>query len=128
MRALLTNLACLMLAAHLVLGCCWHHEHACGTAGHSLCHDVVGDHHDDADHDHPTPAFPGSDHCQGEHCSFLVVVKVQVDNAAAASTLAAVAELPTSASIDATWLVAADGTSDHPPPIPLHLLHRVLRI
>ena len=136
MRALVSNLACLMLAAHLMLGCCWHHAHAGETACHHACQAGAfdepsdeADHHQDQDHDQHAPPAHGDDHCQGERCSFLVVAKVYVDsNCGGASPLAALAETSSQASADLAWLRMAAGGPDHRPPLRLHLLHQVLRI
>jgi hypothetical protein len=125
MRALVSNLACLMLAAHLMLGCCWHHAHACETACHLDGHSGEADH----DHDRHAPPAEGDDHCQGERCSFLVVAKVRLDSGSgAASPVGLLAETSSQAYADLAWLHLSVDRTDSGPPLRLHLLHRVLRI
>jgi hypothetical protein len=132
MRALVSNLACLMLAAHLMLGCCWHHAHACETACPHACQSGhLNGHSNEADHDHDQHAPPaeGDDHCQGERCSFLVVAKVRLDSGCgAASPVALLAETSSQVYADLAWLQLAADRTDSGPPLRLHLLHRVLRI
>jgi hypothetical protein len=61
-----------MLAVHLMVGCCWHHAHACDAK------DCSSRAHHDASHDRGQCPESGDGHshhgpqnCQGERCSYL---------------------------------------------------------
>ena len=77
MRVFLATFTAAVLFAHAVLGCCAHHEHACGEShgavgfvdGDHPCSDACGDHSaggsEQTSHKHQ-----GQDDCQGSTCDF----------------------------------------------------------
>lgn len=77
MHAFVSHLTAAFLAAHTVLGCCWHHVHACGHE-----HDPLGlagwQHGGDLRHGHSAGVsapsgdrHPDRDECRGSKCDFL---------------------------------------------------------
>jgi hypothetical protein len=86
MRAIFPCLTALLLAIHAVLGCCWHHAHACqrecgesaelgmvGMTGMVGSDEEADCHHDDVLRgDLPMCGHAGHAHgCEGITCSFL---------------------------------------------------------
>lgn len=65
MRIVVTLLLALVMTAHAVLGCCWHHDHD----GEALPHPICCDHH----HDHDSHSAP-SDHETPDSCDEAVCV------------------------------------------------------
>jgi len=72
MSRLFRILTAVVFAVHLMVGCCWHHAHACESKDdvqptHWQCPDShSGSHDGDKDHsDH------GPQDCQGSQCSFV---------------------------------------------------------
>ena len=73
------HITAIMLLAHVVLGCCWHHSHRCVASERTpapesttSCH--AGDHvHSEAEHDphDHNQGLPYQHHCDGDRCSFL---------------------------------------------------------
>jgi hypothetical protein len=139
MHGFLSNLTAALLATHTVLGCCWHHAHACTPdcdnvlltfrvrnvqpldCGDAHCADA---HHDGCSTSHE---HHGRHTCQGSTCVFVGTTKAGPTN----STFRAVLPIVASVALDSP-------TSDAPlpwplpaieallPPLRLHLLHHVL--
>jgi len=76
MSRLFRILTAVVFAVHLMVGCCWHHAHACDSQDHSppaqgavttdgQCHESPDS---GAGADHPNH---GPQDCQGSHCSFV---------------------------------------------------------
>jgi hypothetical protein len=61
-------LTAVVLAVHLMVGCCWHHAHACESKGDTQStHGQCPDSHDSgADH-----SQHGPQDCRGSQCSFV---------------------------------------------------------
>ena len=112
MRSVLCHLTALAVALHALLGCCWHHAHACATCHSSLacdgsaCHPedecnastCIGHHDSDGPHDsdglseqHPNCAHHASQHrappCQGRHACQGLCVSLAPAKAAGESAL-----------------------------------------
>jgi hypothetical protein len=67
----LAILTAISLLTHMLVGCCWHHEHPCAEhAAETVSATVVGEH----EHDEPEPAHHEHDdgHCQGQRCITLL--------------------------------------------------------
>lgn len=88
-RQLISIVSAVLLAAHVSVGCCAHHEHADNGAaiitfvaqhGHHHGHTARNDdcEHSTPQHDHE----PGDHHCGEGHCSFLAVCRVGVPDLA----------------------------------------------
>jgi len=124
-----------VLLAHAVLGCCWHHAHACGEAHDHLA--LAGwEHHWDVGK-HPSAGGPdcshhghGRDDCRGVKCCFVVPAKEKagiappVSRASAALTFAAADRVSVGSRFEEHLFAAG---SQHLP-VRLHLLHQVLLI
>jgi hypothetical protein len=132
-RALLCNLTALAMALHLVLGCCWHHEHAGPRAASAL----AADHHHAACHESRDECggeracqHAPNEPCDEEHCCFLgvdFVPRVKPVPPAAPGLAAAAQSLPVPASAfcDGYETPRTGGGAAGPP---LYLLNRVWRI
>jgi len=132
---ILSHLVAVLLSLHMLLGCCWHHAHACSsacqTAATAACGHADGD-DDDGHCQHSSGSRPGhhpTDACTGERCSFVASPKTasvgpQVDAPSLGVWSLVSLELPAvdSASAGQCARVAAA------PPERLHLVYQVLRI
>lgn len=89
------QLATLLLLAHSVLGCCWHHAHACAD---DCCEEpapvsvscACSGHGNDRPHSDGAPSQNerhDGHNCQGQRCSF-----IRVDNSPAAVSLHALGD------------------------------------
>ena len=85
MSSIFASMTALSLLAHSVLGCCWHHTHACQDADtHEASEDLCGGHcHADRPasaytggqgHCHGAPAGP--DDCRGTRCVFVTAERI----------------------------------------------------
>lgn len=133
LNRLLLHFVAVLLAAHMLLGCCWHHAHACSAAcdaaTESCTHqDEHG--HTDGDHEHGNlPSHHPTDSCSGERCAFVASPKTTTSGARLATFAAELGplvncELP-AADRQSSWL---HGGVAHLQPSRLHLLYQVLRI
>lgn len=96
-QAVLASLVASLMAAHAVLGCCWHHGQACSHGDERAAAVVDLDHeseHACPDHaacqNHATDAPAGSDERPCSHpcqtvCKFLPAERVQIDAKVAAN-------------------------------------------
>jgi hypothetical protein len=125
-----------VVLAHAVLGCCWHHVHACGEAHDHLA--LAGWEHHWAGDDHPSAGCAdcshrghGRDDCRGVKCSFVVGAKEKPGARLAVSSFSSA---PTAPAADG---LAGDarreehlffGAGSGLLPVRLHLLHQVLLI
>jgi hypothetical protein len=132
LRGLLPHLTAALLALHTVLGCCWHHAHACGQACDSVSH--VESPHGDADHganhcgteDRGTCPSHGMHECLRGACVFLRLGENDFDRAVQFDLPFFRVEtdvLPLCSAASLSPLFAAD---DLLPPLRLHLAHQVL--
>jgi hypothetical protein len=137
LRAFLTNLTAVMLFTHAVLGCCAHHEHACGESHGSVAFGGGKHHGSDACGDHAAGNFEpssghehqGQDSCQGNSCDFGRPAKEQVTKSCRVFCQP-LALLPSE-----VLPVLTGGQLEHGlrrtgvlPPIRLHLVHQVMLI
>jgi hypothetical protein len=134
LHGFLSILTAVVLLAHAVLGCCAHHEHACGQP-HS--HMALTSEHPCADttHEHSavTPEqshhqHPGSDACRGGSCDLGRPQNEQVGKSAISGPTLA---LPLSAVTHVTVggrLELDLGTTGVLLPVRLHLVNQVLLI
>lgn len=132
---ILSHLVALLLSAHMLLGCCWHHAHACSPAcGTAAKHCTHGDCDDDGD-DHcqhapgSQPSHHPTDACSGERCSFVASPKTatvgpSLDSPSLGPWSLVSLEVP-SADVTSAWHRACLSPA---PPERLHLVYRVLRI
>jgi hypothetical protein len=127
MRSLMSSAMTFVLSAHALLGCCWHHVHACGAEGAqspAVC-TVHQGHADEGPTDHD-----GHRHeCSGPSCVFVRAEGPQINvilASFAANWIDTVAdEQPGFHS--APWTALAN--PDEPArPVRLHLLQQVLLI
>ena len=134
-RGFSCHLTAAVLLTHALLGCCWHHAHACGDANDRLA--VAGwQHQCDAEED----ASAGSpdrlhhrhdrDDCRGTRCSFLATAKSSAGIAPPGCHVSVAFALPAS-----NPTVSAGPGEDRLSlvglsllPVRLHLLHQVLLI
>lgn len=130
MQAFVANLTAATLFIHTVLGCCWHHAHACehGVDSTVAAQPVTCCHHqhdrDSTPHDQPCQSKVD---CQGT-CHFVVPQKVHVAPPHW-TPIDLVAVLPSLADhqLDVTpFLTSAPPLLDAAPPLRTHLLHQVL--
>jgi hypothetical protein len=126
---LLIHLTAALLALHTMLGCCWHHAHACGAA----C-PAAADTHDDSDCNASGPAATHGHHgphpCQGAACVFMR----SADRVAFEPAGGGAHPLPSCLASDG-GLTAGAACVESPfavdallPPLRLHLAHCVLRL
>jgi hypothetical protein len=128
MQCLLSSLTAVVLLAHALLGCCFHHPHASAPAakahGHAGC----------AGHTHGPPEKPGDDdrrghECDGGACFFVRAEKSHPPSPAADWELCLVSPasvVETAASIfHSADPAAAQNVAGH---VRLHVLHRILLI
>jgi hypothetical protein len=87
MSPILSSLMALSLLAHSLLGCCWHHAHACeDNERHEVSHDFSGGHchangwATDCHGDQGLCRANHAEHnnCQGTRCVFVGVLRVVV--------------------------------------------------
>jgi hypothetical protein len=130
----LSHLTAALLAMHTVLGCCSHHEHACGQGCDSTASvessDIHSEHSDDTcgASNSESHGNHGPHHCQGSTCAFVCPARE------AAFSDAFHFDLPSfacAAHADSLAQVASDSwphfTADALlPPLRLHLSHQVL--
>jgi len=133
MHSFLSNLTAALLALHTVLGCCWHHAHACtrecGATPSVQASDCRQDRHVDGhgpgcseNHGHH-----GLHECQGSTCVYLGPTKLKSHESTAQPTLPAAACVScggpsTAAAEKRPFFAAGDLTA----PLRLHLVHHVL--
>jgi hypothetical protein len=132
MRSFLSHLMAGLLAMHALLGCCWHHAHACGRECTQTALDSSAAHADhDADSCHSTNSKPCQNHgphaCQKGKCIFIRTVENGADvslDLPLSSHICATSCEASSQTPAAVWpLFAADALL---PPLRLHLAHQVL--
>jgi hypothetical protein len=132
-RRLLPTLTSVFLALHTVLGCCWHHSHACAQECTAPCSVESADAHvghcaaecgtaSCGEHQHH-----GRHECQGHRCVFLHLAGRSSHGLSLQSHLAAVScvsggERPIQVAGDERYF-AIDALM---PPLRLHLAHQVL--
>ena len=134
LRGFLSILTAVLLLAHAVLGCCAHHEHACGqphshmalTSEH-LCADTI--------HEHPAVTteqshqqHPESDACRGGTCDLGRPQDEQVGKSAISGRTLAVTLSGATHVTMGVRLQLALGTIGVLLPIRLHLVNQVLLI
>jgi len=137
MHIVVSNLTAVMLAAHALLGCCWHHGHgseqvrgpvaALASSGHC----AAGDAHGPSPAQHDCGTQRGERHdCQGSPCMFIGPAIQNISPSAVCALQPLVATLPPAS-------LSADGaaiersllaTGALLPPVRLHLAHQVLLI
>lgn len=140
MSPVFSSLTALSLLAHSVLGCCWHHAHACDDMGcpHATedlggghCHTDLSQADGHGDQDACVLGHSGHDDCRGARCVF-----VSVQRMAPISWLGqplGQAWLADSAIAVAGTMVRCSGrhgpdASDGLLPLRIHLLYQVLLI
>jgi hypothetical protein len=132
MRSFLSHLMAGLLAMHAVLGCCWHHGHACGRECTRTVLESADAHADhDADSCGSTDSKPCQNHgphaCQKGQCVFLRTVEngagVSLDLNLPSLGCAASCDVSSQAPVAVRPLFAADALL---PPLRLHLVHQVL--
>jgi hypothetical protein len=131
MRTILKTILCVLIALHLVGGCCLHHAH--GAAESSLSHAclVTGSHLPagaepcgECDHEHAPPGSP----CHETPCDLWGGVKTELAQGfplTAAPLALPAAEPVIVPAATARWRDLAPSRRG---PLPRHLLHRVLLI
>ena len=78
MHGFISHLTAVLLLAHTVVGCCWHHVHACGHEHGPLA--LVGFQHGSDQHygctggasEQSRDTHSGGDDCRGSKCNFVV--------------------------------------------------------
>jgi hypothetical protein len=132
MHSFFLHLTAALLAMHTVLGCCWHHDHACGRECKAAAIESVTAHAGhDADHCVPTGSQPCQNHgpraCQGNKCVFLRTVAsgtgAAVESDLAPCVCSASGDVPSQTPAALRPLFAGDALL---PPLRLHLAHQVL--
>jgi hypothetical protein len=140
MHQLVTSAMTLLLAAHVTLGCCWHHGHAaCARVGGESSHaadssvtesDACCSSRQVADHQQYHDCSPWSHPCEDGRCAFTGAVRDTADDARADEAIAFAWDGATHTTIGpaatAPRLDAALPTIF--PPIRRHLLLEVLLI
>jgi hypothetical protein len=128
----LPHLTAALLAAHTLLGCCWHHAHACGrecepaSSVHASDAPEADDAHRCGADNSQSGQHRGLNECRGSSCVFLRTSECELDGDqfdlpalacldAGGSPLCAAAVLQPRFAADALL-----------PPLRLHLAHQVL--
>lgn len=134
LRASVSALTVALLLVHAVLGCCAHHEHACGQTHGQLA--LIGEHVcADPIHEHPAVTHgrschhhEGPDDCLGSKCDLGRPQDEQVGKSAilVADLTGAVSEAAQGTM--GGRLDRAPGANDVWLPVRLHLVHQVLLI
>lgn len=125
-------LTAVVLMAHLLLGCCVHHAHACDDMRHSppIRGSAFFETHCSEDCDKDTDhSNPGSQRCQGEKCSFVRPSPVANDSPTQPLSVFIVPLIEGTISpkgIGSEQRFSASGRI--PMPLRLHLLNQVLLI
>jgi hypothetical protein len=133
-HSFLSYLTAATLAMHTVLGCCWHHGHACGSEYESAvaCHAATAHADHDADHCGSTDSNSGHQHhgphtCQGGKCVFLRTAKSGADTLLDVNLPSFVCVQSSDASLETSAAPRPFFSSDALlPPLRLHLAHQVL--
>jgi hypothetical protein len=137
MQHLIASIASLAVAAHAVLGCCWHHSHSdaeemrtaaahaihAGCAGHR--HETSPQENSGKHDDDPS----GHDGCNEERCSFICIEKQQQE--ASPLTLASIfflSDAPAKVSQQSIGGEFRLAIGDLPPHVPIYLAHQILLI
>ena len=137
MHIVVSNLTAVMLAAHTLLGCCWHHGHrsepmcSAVASAASSGHCEAGDAHGPSPVQHDCGTQHGGRHdCQGSPCMFIGPTTQSISPSAVCTLQPLVATLPPAslsaggAAIERSLLA----TGALLPPVRLHLAHQVLLI
>jgi hypothetical protein len=138
MSGLLSHIAGVVLLLHMLLGCCWHHAHAChhrllpapvSPQGDDCDQWAIGGPHHSNGHGSPGDDHHGSDHCQGSWCVFTAGERLTAVSLAVlqetAITVAPTGHMGTAV----TAAVPGPGFSNLAgpcPPLRLHLVNQVL--
>ena len=133
LRGFLPYLTAAMLAAHALLGCCWHHAHACGQTHDPLA--LAGwQHNAEAHGDGATGCSDRSSHerddCRAPRCDFVVSARVNPPALSPAPSLSAVPTVPGAdqASLGNSLEQPFGTAGVRLPPVRLHLANQVLLI
>lgn len=135
LRGLCSHLTVAVLLAHAMLGCCWHHAHACGETHDHLA--MSGWQHPSKGNDHHPAGGPdrahhghGRDDCHGAKCSFVISAKDGADSSLFASCLFCVLTLPPADRVSVGGVLEPQfpAAGSLLLPVRLHLLHQVLLI
>ena len=124
MKAFLTSLMAILLAAHSAFGCCWHHAHAYDGLPNACCN------HNDHDGLPDEPPCDVEKECEGT-CQYVAAEKVRVDHLGDAGWAVFVVPNVTFAESTFSSLVRSRESFcpiDSGPPLRLHLLHQLLLI
>ena len=137
MHIVVSNLTAVMLAAHALLGCCWHHGHGSEQMGSPVAvlassgHCEAGDAHGPSLAQHDCGTQHGErPNCQGSPCMFIGPATQNISPSAVCALQPLVATLPPAslsaggAAIERSLLAAGALL----PPVRLHLAHQVLLI
>ena len=135
MRLFVSNLTAAMLLIHSLIGCCWHHGHACAERQETVaihadcCHDHDGESHDD--NEAPARHHNCELKCQGV-CTYLPTQKIVIDAQQLLNSIDYVAVVLAtansySASAASFW-ERSRVTRASKPPLRLHLLHQVILV
>ena len=141
MRTLIAILTAASLAAHVLLGCCWHHAHGCQKAACAAadCRGHDHGHHGHGAHRHPTDPVPGEEDgnrpagatCNEVRCVFVGGAKpLVVADPATTGHLVWACVPPAGKLAVSVSLVRLDVGTQHnlPPPVRPHLAKQVLLI
>lgn len=137
MQHLIANIASFAVAAHVVLGCCWHHSHsateqvktAAAHAHHSGC---AGHRHETSPHENGGSSDDDHrDHqgCDEEKCNFVCVEKQHQDRAPL--SLTSIFFLPDASAQVSQQSVGGElclAIGDPRPHVPIYLAHQILLI
>lgn len=137
MSPILSSVTALSLLAHGLLGCCWHHRHACEEAGHQEVA-PTGHCHADAlaaacsgNHDWCQMPLPGHDDCHGARCVFVgsqrIVLVVMTSQVSGPTCTPVLLPVESAASRPAGGWPTPDVAAGLPP-LRIHLLYQTLLI
>lgn len=133
-RQLISIVSAVLLAAHVSIGCCAHHQHAYDGSATITLLAQQSEHHDhaaDGDCDHSVPRHdhqPCDHHCGEGHCAFLKSSRTSLPELTATADV-----VPTSAALLAHFDLQAmvqTAPADHAActPVRTHLAKQVLLI
>jgi hypothetical protein len=132
MHGLFSHVAAALLAMHTVLGCCWHHSHACAQECKTLAIESASAHAGhDAEHEPATDSQPCHNHgrsaCKGSKCVFARTAENASSDVLKANLISHVF-LAVDNTLPQTLAVQRPLFADDAllPSLRLHLMHQVL--
>ncbi len=133
-RQLTSAISATVLAVHVLVGCCAHHDHNEFCADEPSSHTCAAHDHGATPHHHSDEADPASNHqhprgCDGGQCVFLASGKVSLPKLSVVNSISP-ATIEIALNHLVIWTFGHDllGTDDISPHLRTHLAKCVLRV